>query len=579
MKFNRKTEADKKLEQFAKNKAKKMGAKAGVKAGKLAAGAAKKIALVLISTIGPPATLVILVIVIFMMIMPSFIFSTTSGMDGKYEDGTLPITVDDSWETNAETELTNRYNQLIATDFWEGLVNFFTTGKWNDSSVETFKTEYANADDLDESGKSVSSGYFSASNRLIAIINQAFITSKDDATTSGMFGYTSNAMKRAERLANSMSLERGEGSVYQEGRNAYPLVPEENITITVSKDPNTTEDFVNQACYIVAAYSEITNQEDSHDSITKNILDFVFTITGIDLSVDDVTTEICWEPAVTYDFNYTETPDSRLVSYWNEHKTLLAAANTYVDLDGDGYAEFHPMDVWQGGWDTRTEYFTRYDLAINFHYTLTLTSTFEDLVDKYLGITDTLEADAPSYELTTKDIVRTSSIELLKFYNGFVGDLGVVGLPLPEKSYTIGDPFGCMCWAHAPSGHSGQDLPAANGTGVFSVADGVVEYVQTGRVNNPGAGGMEAYGNCVFIRHTNDSGQTYYTRYAHMSSVLVTTGQTVVAGDAIGTVGDTGNSYGNHLHFEMWLDEGSGAVRVDPMASSLGELIRANANS
>ena len=68
MKFNRKTEADKKLEQFAKNKAKKMGAKAGVKAGKLAAGAAKKIALVLISTIGPPATLVILVIVIFMMI-------------------------------------------------------------------------------------------------------------------------------------------------------------------------------------------------------------------------------------------------------------------------------------------------------------------------------------------------------------------------------------------------------------------------------------------------------------------------------------------------------------------------------
>lgn len=47
------------------------------------------------------------------------------------------------------------------------------------------------------------------------------------------------------------------------------------------------------------------------------------------------------------------------------------------------------------------------------------------------------------------------------------------------------------------------------------------------------------------------SGQTYITVYAHLDRLNVVTGQTLAKGATIGTVGNTGNSFGNHLHFEV----------------------------
>lgn len=57
-----------------------------------------------------------------------------------------------------------------------------------------------------------------------------------------------------------------------------------------------------------------------------------------------------------------------------------------------------------------------------------------------------------------------------------------------------------------------------------------------------------------------DHGNGYKTLYGHMSSIAVSSGQSVSQGDTIGYVGSTGMSTGPHLHFEIW----SGGSRIDP---------------
>ena len=89
--------------------------------------------------------------------------------------------------------------------------------------------------------------------------------------------------------------------------------------------------------------------------------------------------------------------------------------------------------------------------------------------------------------------------------------------------------------------HKGLDIAAPNGTPIVAAADGVVKYAQ---YNSGG------YGNLVIIDHGNGV-ETYY---GHCSKLYVSVGQTVSAGDTIAAVGTTGNSTGNHLHFEIRKD-------------------------
>lgn len=60
----------------------------------------------------------------------------------------------------------------------------------------------------------------------------------------------------------------------------------------------------------------------------------------------------------------------------------------------------------------------------------------------------------------------------------------------------------------------------------------------------------DTYGNVVFIRH-NVNGQLFTTLYAHLEANFAKEGQTVNQGDLIGTMGNTGRSFGSHLHFEI----------------------------
>ncbi len=108
---------------------------------------------------------------------------------------------------------------------------------------------------------------------------------------------------------------------------------------------------------------------------------------------------------------------------------------------------------------------------------------------------------------------------------------------MPVRSnYRMGAGFGATgSWSRY---HTGQDFPAPTGTPIYAAASGVVL--------SPTAGGWAGIN--VVIQHANGGS----TLYAHMSGRTVSPGQTVKAGQLIGYVGNTGRSFGSHLHFEYY---------------------------
>ncbi len=118
--------------------------------------------------------------------------------------------------------------------------------------------------------------------------------------------------------------------------------------------------------------------------------------------------------------------------------------------------------------------------------------------------------------------------------------------PLPKGVGTITSPFGNRRdpFSGRISFHSGVDVAAAGGTSVFAADSGTVAF----------AGWQGSYGNLVVIKHSGG----YATFYAHLQSISVSTGSNVSKGQIIGRVGTTGNSTGNHLHFEVRTSHSSG---------------------
>ncbi|GEL76519.1 murein hydrolase activator EnvC family protein [Tenuibacillus multivorans] len=100
-----------------------------------------------------------------------------------------------------------------------------------------------------------------------------------------------------------------------------------------------------------------------------------------------------------------------------------------------------------------------------------------------------------------------------------------------------------------PRPHNGLDIANSRGTSISAAAPGVVYKVYNwcARGDMSCGGG---FGNAVFITHYID-GKQYDTVYAHLSSVTVSEGQSVSAGQQIGKMGSTGSSTGDHLHFEV----------------------------
>ncbi|MFB7860363.1 M23 family metallopeptidase [Streptomyces sp. NPDC056069] len=111
----------------------------------------------------------------------------------------------------------------------------------------------------------------------------------------------------------------------------------------------------------------------------------------------------------------------------------------------------------------------------------------------------------------------------------------------PVSAYALSASFnqGGAMWAHK---HSGQDFAVPVGTPVKAAASGTV--VKAGPY---GGGDGPAYGNAIVIKHANGK----YSQYAHLSKIKVNIGQKVSVGQQIALSGNTGNSSGPHLHFEI----------------------------
>lgn len=95
--------------------------------------------------------------------------------------------------------------------------------------------------------------------------------------------------------------------------------------------------------------------------------------------------------------------------------------------------------------------------------------------------------------------------------------------------------------------HQGIDLAAPTGTPVYATADGIVSR----------ADWYSSYGLFISVNH----GASMETRYAHMSRLAVSAGDSVKKGDLIGYVGSTGRSTGSHLHYEVRVD----GIAVNPI--------------
>ena len=114
---------------------------------------------------------------------------------------------------------------------------------------------------------------------------------------------------------------------------------------------------------------------------------------------------------------------------------------------------------------------------------------------------------------------------------GYEGAYGTGGFIWPaDNHYISGNDY----W----SGHLAIDIAAGSGARVYAADSGVVVF------SGPALGG---YGNMIMVDHGNG----YQSLYAHLSSVGVSCGQSVLQGQYIGSAGNSGFSTGPHLHFEI----------------------------
>ncbi|MEU8893032.1 peptidoglycan DD-metalloendopeptidase family protein [Streptomyces sp. NPDC048442] len=127
--------------------------------------------------------------------------------------------------------------------------------------------------------------------------------------------------------------------------------------------------------------------------------------------------------------------------------------------------------------------------------------------------------------------------------------LNAFRLPVAGSYVSTGYQSGGAMWSSGS--HSGVDFHASSGSSVVAVGAGTVVE----------AGWGGAYGNNIVIRMNDGS----YTQYGHLSSIGVSVGQSVAAGEQIALSGSTGNSTGPHLHFEARTSPEYGSD-IDPVA-------------
>lgn len=133
---------------------------------------------------------------------------------------------------------------------------------------------------------------------------------------------------------------------------------------------------------------------------------------------------------------------------------------------------------------------------------------------------------------------KTSKISV-KACKKFEIDINNYCFPLPNiDKVSVTSPYGYR----SNDFHAGIDLDTGTGDKVVAWKDGFVVKAMYNR----------SWGNYVMIYHGKWNGKDVYSGYAHLNHISVKKGDSVLAGEKIGTSGNTGISFGDHLHFEIY---------------------------
>ena len=265
----------------------------------------------------------------------------------------------------------------------------------------------------------------------------------------------------------------------------------------------------------------------------------------------------CSETTITYDYEDGHT----WASYWPE---VLAIFAVHTNLNSDSDVVVINAAQMQRIQDT---FWAMHEITYEVEEVDTTPEPTEDdpdpeqQTDYILHITvssKTVDELAELYNFTQdqKDILHQLLSEemrpsLLALCGGIAVADGELCWPLPGHTY-ISCHFGEVD-AFGNAGHRGTDIPAPEGTPILAAHSGTVLV----------SGWNDSYGNQVLL----DNGAGLSTRYAHMTQTAVTAGEAVTAGQVIGYVGSTGDSTGNHLHFEVM----QGGVRMNPLELVFGQ--------
>lgn len=174
------------------------------------------------------------------------------------------------------------------------------------------------------------------------------------------------------------------------------------------------------------------------------------------------------------------------------------------------------------------------EMAVDYHFTARQNNYLQLLKDpQYEELWSELRGgfEQGGGEVMSPDSTRTPT--------------GTLQWPLPVAG-TINSQFGHRVdpITGEVSSHTGTDIACAEGTPILAAADGTVTV----------ANGLDSWGGSYGYYIQIDHGGGLETLYAHCSSICVTTGQQVQAGQVIGYVGHTGRVTGSHLHLEVRID-------------------------
>lgn len=155
---------------------------------------------------------------------------------------------------------------------------------------------------------------------------------------------------------------------------------------------------------------------------------------------------------------------------------------------------------------------------------------------------ETLDGEEQRRTILARTVLSQATDEIVEVGTRNVG-IGTGDFMVPVSSYTFTSGFK-MRWGRL---HGGVDLAVPEGTPVYAADNGKV--IVAGNLG-------DGYGNYIILDHQNG----YKTLYAHNSELLVSVGDVVAQGEQIALSGNTGNSTGPHVHFEIQVND----ENVDP---------------